>query len=236
MSTPASQAATVRRSRRRRAADARAGARYAGALRDRVRQRRLLHLLRARPRRWDRARPDAPRLRHQRPDLRRHLGDLRRRNCAFPGGRRLLQLRAARIQRARLIRSGMGADAQLHHHDRHLGVLRSSLPVDLLGTAAREPVGHRRRRRGRGVSRPAEHHRDPGGGPPQHRSRRDRLRDPAAARAARVRADLRSARRLLGQHPLGRGADVECLLARGSDRDDRLHRNRDGLQPGRGGP
>ena len=44
------------------------------------------------------------------------------------------------------LRGGLGADAQLHHHDRHLGVLRPALPLGLLGAAPREPVGHRRRR------------------------------------------------------------------------------------------
>ena len=45
------------------------------------------------------------------------------------------------------LRGRVGADAQLRHHDRHLGVLRAALPLDLLGAAAREPVGHHRRQR-----------------------------------------------------------------------------------------
>ena len=43
--------------------------------------------------------------------------------------------------------AGVVADARLHRHRRHLGVLRPALPVDLLGAAEAEPVGHRRRRR-----------------------------------------------------------------------------------------
>ena len=53
----------------------------------------------------------------------------------LPRGRRLVQLRAPRLQRGRELRGGLGPDAQLHHHDRHLGVLRPALPVDLLGAA-----------------------------------------------------------------------------------------------------
>ena len=41
---------------------------------------------------------------------------------------------------------GLGADARLRRHGRGLGVLRPALPLDLLGAAADEPVGHRRRR------------------------------------------------------------------------------------------
>jgi hypothetical protein len=33
----------------------------------------------------------------------------------------------------------VGADAQLHDHDRHLGVLRAALPLDLLGAARTNP-------------------------------------------------------------------------------------------------
>ena len=93
-----------------------------------------------------RARADAARLRDRRPDLRGDRRDVRGGHRALPGGRRLLELRAPRLQRARLLRGRLGADAQLHHHDRHLGVLRPALPLDLLGAAEDEPVGRRRRR------------------------------------------------------------------------------------------
>ena len=161
---------------------ARARPRDAGAVRDRVRQRRLVDLLRARRHRRDRARADAARLRHLRPDLRVHRRDLRRGDGALPGGRRLVELRAPRLQRARLVRGGVGADAELHHHGRHLGVLRAALPLDLLGAAADEPVGHHRRdRRGRRPRRD-QHRRDQGGGRAERRARRRRLRDAAPAR------------------------------------------------------
>ena len=123
--------------------------RRARALRDRLRQRRLVDLLRARADGGHRARAHAARLHHQRPDLRRDGGDVRRGHGALPGGRRVVELRAARVQRARLVRGGVGADAQLRDHRRDLGVLRPALPVDLLGAAADEPVGHHRRDRPR---------------------------------------------------------------------------------------
>ena len=124
------------------------------------------------PRRRDRARADAPRLPHQRADLRRHRRDVCGGDGSLSRGGRLVELRAPRVQRARVLRRGLGADAQLHHHDRHLGVLRPALPLDLLGPAAREPVGHRRRRGRRRLPRPAEHRRDQGSGPPEHPARR----------------------------------------------------------------
>ena len=115
------------------------------------------------------------------------------------------------------LRRRVGADAQLRHHDRHLGVLRAALPLDLLGAAAREPVGHRRRRRRDRRARRAERRRRPGGGAAQRRPRRRRLRDPAAARAARLRARLQPVdpRR---QRPLGRRAHVVEPRARGPGR------------------
>ena len=42
------------------------------------------------------------------------------------------------------VRGGLVADARPHRHDRDVGVLRPVLPLDLLGAAAVEPVGHRR--------------------------------------------------------------------------------------------
>ena len=57
----------------------------------------------------------------------------------YPGGGRLLELRAPRLQRAVVVLRRVGADAQLHDHDRHLGVLRAALPrrAVLAGAAAR---------------------------------------------------------------------------------------------------
>ncbi len=95
---------------------ARTCARRARALLDRVRQRRLVDLLRARPDRRHRARPHPGRLHRQRPDLRGDRGHLRGGHRQVPRGRGLVELRAARLQRAGLLRGGLGADAQLRHH------------------------------------------------------------------------------------------------------------------------
>ena len=112
----------------------------------RLRQRRLVDLLRARRRRRLRARADPARVRHLGADLRLHRRDLRRGDGDVPRGRRLRQLRPPRVQRARLVHRGLGADAQLHHHGRDLGLLRPPLPRGLLGAAADEPRRHHRRR------------------------------------------------------------------------------------------
>ena len=130
--------------------------------------------------------------------------------------------------------AALGADAQLRHHDRHLGVLRPALPLDLLGAAADEPVGHRRRRgRDRRARRP-EHRRDPGGGEAEHLPRGHRLRDAAAARAARLRARLQPDDPRDNVH-WGVAPTWTNFFARDPGGDDRLHGDRDRLQPRRGG-
>ena len=92
------------------------------------------------------------------------------------------------------LRRRVGADARLRRHRRDLGLLRPALPLDLLGAAEDEPVGHRRRRdRDRGA-RDAQRGRRAGGGAALDRARRDRLRDAGAARPARPRSSS-SARR-----------------------------------------
>src|SRR5581483_3878076 len=73
-------------------AAARARARHAGPLRDRLRQRRLVDLLRARPDGGLRARPDAARVRHRRRRVCGDRGDLRRGDGPLPGGRRLVDV------------------------------------------------------------------------------------------------------------------------------------------------
>ena len=155
----------------------------------------------------DRARADAARLPDQRAHLRGDGRDLRRGNRSLPGGRRLGELRPACLQRARLVRGRLGADAQLHHHGRHLGVLRPALPVDLLGAAADEPVGHHRRRGGDPDPGRDQHRRDQGGRPAERLPRGHRLRDPAAARDHRLRDRLPPARPDR-ERPLGRRADL----------------------------
>src|ERR1700716_1102433 len=77
-----------------------------------------------------------------------------------------------RLQRVLVVLRGVGPDAQLHDHDRHLGVLRPALhrrPV-LAGAAARPRRRALRHRRGR----PAlgrQRRRCQGGGGPEHRPR-----------------------------------------------------------------
>ena len=88
-----------------------------------------------------------------------------------------------------------------------------ALPLDLLGAAAREPVGRRRRDRRRRRARRAEHRRRQGGGGAQRLPRRRRLRHPAPARPARLRARLQPGDRCR-QRPLGRRADVGQPRAR----------------------
>ena len=66
------------------------------------------------------------------------------------------------------------------------------------------------------------------------RARGARLRHAGAARPARLRARLQPARPDR-QHPLGRRADLVELRARDPGGDDRLHGDRDDLEPGRGG-
>ena len=93
---------------------------------------------------------DAGRLPDRRPDLRRHRRHLHRGDDDVPGGRRLLELRAPRVQRVLVLLRGLGPDAHLHHHGLDLGVLRAALPRRLLGAAGRVAGGHHRRHRGRG--------------------------------------------------------------------------------------
>src|SRR5712691_4223279 len=158
------------------------------SLRDRLRQRRLVDLLRARPDREHRARAHTARLHHQRDHLRRDRGDVRRGNRSLSGGGWVCIVRAARVQRARLVRGGLGADAQLRDHRRHLGDLRPALPVDLLGAAADDALGRDPRDRVHVGAGCPEHHRDPGGGEAQHPARGARFRDAAAARRDRLRS------------------------------------------------
>ena len=132
------------------------------------------------------------------------------------------------------LRRRLGPDARLHRHGGDVGVLRAALPLDLLGAAEDESVGHRRRRRRDRDPRHAQHRRRPGGGEALDRARGARLRDAGAPRAARhvPRVQPHDPRR---QHPLGRRADLVEPRARGAGRDARLHRGGDRLQPGRGG-
>ena len=72
------------------------------------------------------------------------------------------------------------------------------------------------------------------GGRRQHPARRHRLRDSVAARARRSVPRVRRRIRYPQRPPRGR-SDVEELPRRDPRRDDRLHRDRDDLEHGRGG-
>ena len=65
----------------------------------------------------------------------------------YPRGGRLVELRAPRLQRAVVVLRGLGADAQLHDHDRDLGVLRAALPRRAVLAGARARPGRRAVRR-----------------------------------------------------------------------------------------
>ena len=96
-------------------------------------------------------------------------------------------------------------------------------------------MGHRRRHCVHLAAGRAQHRRRQGGGEPERPARGRRLRDPAAARRPRLLPDLQPAR-AGAQHPPGRRPELERVPARDPDRDDRLHGDRDRLEPRRGGP
>src|SRR3954465_13369989 len=78
-------------------------------LRDCLRQRRLLDLLRARPGGGTRTRPDAARLPLGGRAVRAGREDLFGGGLAVPGGRRLAVVRTPRFQRGRFVLRGLGA-------------------------------------------------------------------------------------------------------------------------------
>ena len=200
----------------------------------RLRQRRLVDLLRPRRHRRVRPRPDAGRLRHLRADLRRHRRHLRRGDRDVPRGRRLLQLRPPRLQRVRQLRRRLGADAQLHDHGRDLGLLRAPLPGRLLARARPQPRRRDRRRGARHRPRRAQHPRHRGVLETQPDPRHRRPRHPGRAGRDRHRPGAQPARPDR-QHPPRRRPDLEQIRPRDRGRDDRLHRHRDDLEHVRGG-
>ncbi len=143
------------------------GPRRGRALLGRLRQRGLVDLLRPGRNGGLRPRADAGRLRDRRPDLHGDRRHLRRGDGDVPRGRRLIELRAPRLQRAGQLHRGLGADAQLHHHRRHLGVLRAALPRRLLAVAGGLARRHSRRHRGCRLPRGAERQGDAGVHPSQ---------------------------------------------------------------------
>ena len=159
--------------------------RGAGAVCDRLRQRRLVDLLRARAGRRARAGADAGRLPLRRRALRADREDLRRGGGDVPRGGRLLLLRPPRVQRGRLLHRGLGPLARLHPHDRDQRLLRPPLPGGVLpGARPRAGGRHRRDRRDR-PARPGQHPRPRRVGEAQHRPRDPRPLHPGRPGRAR---------------------------------------------------
>ena len=109
----------------------------------------------------------------------------------YPGGGRLVELRAPGVQRVLVVLRRLGPDAQLHADDRHLGVLRPALhrrPV-LVGTG---PSARRRARRDPGDRRPGadQRPRSQGVDRGQPGAGGDRLLHPGADRAGRPGAGV----------------------------------------------
>ena len=199
-----------------------------------LRQRRVVDLLRPRARGRVRAGSHAPGVPVRRPHLRRDRHHLHRGDGDVPRGGRLVVVRAPGVQRGRGLRGGLGPDAQLHHHDRHLGVLRAPLPRGVLGATQLQPLGHHRGDRRGGAARGAEHRRDQGGRQAQPGPGGA---GPGDAGAAGDRGAVRAVlpHDPLGQHRLGRGTHLDQCGDRRDPRDDRLYRHRDHLEHGRGG-
>ncbi len=201
---------------------------------DGLRQRRLLDLLRPRPRRRTRAGADAARLHVRRRPVRADGQDLCRGRFDVPGGRRVILVRAPRVQRRGLVLRGLGAEPRLHHHDRDLGVLRAALPRRVLSGADPQPRRHHRRPgHDRAAGRP-EHPRARRVGQTQPRPRDHRSGDADTARDPRYRARP-GPQAAGGPGPPGRGADLDAGDLRALGRDGRLHGHRDRLEHGRGG-
>ena len=152
----------------------------------------------------------------------------------YPGGRRLRELRATRLQRAGQLPRGLGPDAQLHHHGRDLGVLRAALPRRVLAVAGGLAGRHHRRSRGDRLSRRAEREGDPGVDPAQPDPRDRRPLHPGHPGRDRARPGLQP-QHPGRQRPPRRGAELGGLPARDRGGDDRLHRDRDDLEHVGGG-
>ena len=214
--------------------DAAPRSRHRRAVRGGVRERRLVDLLRARRHRGVRPRADADRFVIAGVIFAFTAATYTEATVDVPGGRRLLQLRPARVQRARVVRRGVGADAQLHDHGRHLGVLRASLPERLLAGARPRPGRHLRRHRGRRDPRGAERHGTGGVLPAQPDPRHRGPVHPDHPGGHRDRPRVQPGHPGQ-QRPLGRGAELGGLRARDRRGDDRLHGDRDDLEHVRGG-
>ena len=80
-----------------------------------------------------------------------------------------------------------------------------------------------------------EHRRRPGGGEPEHPPRRRRLRDAAPPRPARLRRSSSARTRCTRTSTSASRRPGRNFCARDPDRDDRVHGDRDRLEPCRGG-
>ena len=139
---------------------------------------------------------------------------VRRGDGDVPGGGRLELVRPARLQRVLVVLRRVGPDAQLRHHDRHLGVLRAALLRRRRSASTRCATARRHLRR---------HRRDRAAGGGQ-RARRGGVgaASTSAWRSPTSRTQLLLVARrpvpgLLArdagrQRPLGHRADVEGLL------------------------
>ena len=204
-------------------------------VRDRLRERRLLDLLRAGARRRARAGAHPAGLPVRRRPVRADRENVRRGRLDVPRSGRVLVVRAPRLRRRRLVLRRLGAEPRLHPHDRDLRVLRPALPerVPRPGRAQAQPGRHLRgpdRGRRAGV---AEHPRArrvgqaqprPGDRGPQHADHAGLPR--RRARAGPVAAGPPGAP--------GLGAYLEGTDLRAVAGDARLHGHRDRRQHGRG--
>ena len=179
--------------------------------------------------------PHADRIRHHRGDLLPDRLHLLRGHRDVPGGRRVLQLRPACLQRVLVLLCRLGPDAQLHDHDRDLRVLRPALPRRAVLSRSEVLTG-RRLLWHRSCGRAVRHQRDRrlGGGGAQRGAGHRRLLDAGAAGRAGRRAGLRPPH-AGGQCAPWSGPHLEELPDRNTGGDDRLHRDRNDLQHGRGG-
>ena len=222
------------RRKHREGAEPAEGARRPGAVQHRVRQRRLVDLLRAGPRGAVGPRRHAGRLPPHRPALLHHRLVVRRGDGHGAGGRRLVQLRPPRLQRVRQLRRRLGADARLHRHRRHQRLLRAQLPGRLLAGAQDLPVQLHRRHRHHHRAGGHQRRRHQGGRAPQHRPRAAGPRHAGPAHGPR-RGAAAAAQAADRPGPPRRGADVGAPHLRHLHRHHRLHGHRDRLQHVGGG-
>ncbi len=212
-----------------------AGPRCAGPLLGRLRRDRLVDLRRPRDHRAARARPHPRGARARRSALPGRRPLLCRGHDRDPGDGRRRHLRPPCLQRPRRLPDRLGAVPRLPDRDRALRALHAALPRRRaqVGVARAQPLGRGGRRR-RDHGRRARPARAAVGLLPV----RDRRRgagpvDPGDARRARLRVSLlgrRAHARRFDRH----ASDLAPDRLRAPARDARLHRPRDGREPGRG--